>query len=416
MPPARLDLDEQRPRDFRATLSRREGARTIGRKARARHRGRSLLALAAAVAVPAMAAPGGWSDTAAPDTGSAAAIDPMPFETGGESFPGSAFYYLAADPQAQPTMQPLAAGGMVPTLALETMEQLIAREGSGALPEMGMAGALPGIADLPIPGANASTPGRSVRFAGSGNDKARALQCLSMAIYYEAASESDAGQKAVAQVVLNRVAHPTYPSTVCGVVFQGSERRTGCQFTFTCDGALARKPSGSGYARARRNAAAALAGEVYKPVGLATHYHTIAVNPYWAPSLQRIGVIGAHIFYTWKGAAGKPSAFRSVYQGREPAPRPHAPSYTPTAIESAATDPLALAKVYEEARAKAEAEAGKQASPTPAAARPAASAPPPAYTSAIKDRGGDALYTADKVPQSGRVKDEYARSGQWIGE
>jgi spore germination cell wall hydrolase CwlJ-like protein len=67
--------------------------------------------------------------------------------------------------------------------------------------------------------------------------------CLTAAIYYEAASEPDDGQRAVAQVVLNRVAHPAYPKTVCGVVYQGSERGTGCQFTFTCDGALARKPS-----------------------------------------------------------------------------------------------------------------------------------------------------------------------------
>ena len=68
----------------------------------------------------------------------------------------------------------------------------------------------------------------------------RSLQCLTEAVYYEARSESEEGQRAVAQVVLNRVRHPAYPNSVCGVVYQGSERVTGCQFSFTCDGALGR--------------------------------------------------------------------------------------------------------------------------------------------------------------------------------
>jgi len=77
-------------------------------------------------------------------------------------------------------------------------------------------------------------------------DRLRALECLTAAVYYEAAVESTDGQRAVAQVVLNRARHPAYPRTVCGVVFQGQERATGCQFTFTCDGALRRTPSASG--------------------------------------------------------------------------------------------------------------------------------------------------------------------------
>ena len=153
-------------------------------------------------------------------------------------------------------------------------------------------------------------------------DQMRSLDCLTAAIYYEAASESDDGQRAVAQVVLNRVRHPTYPSTVCGVVYQGSERSTGCQFSFTCDGSLMRTPSVSGWARARRTAAAALAGSVYAPVGHATHYHTHAVLPYWAASLVKSAVIGAHIFYRWNGGWGTPRAFRQPYVGREPMPGP----------------------------------------------------------------------------------------------
>src|SRR3546814_18161788 len=86
--------------------------------------------------------------------------------------------------------------------------------------------------------------------AASPIDRARALTCLADAVYYEAASESDAGQRAVAQVVLNRVRHPAFPATVCGVVFQGSERASGCQFSFACDGAMARTPSGEAWRKA----------------------------------------------------------------------------------------------------------------------------------------------------------------------
>ncbi|MCX7675862.1 MAG: cell wall hydrolase, partial [Alteraurantiacibacter sp.] len=106
-------------------------------------------------------------------------------------------------------------------------------------------------------------PGPAARpFAGylGHADSLKAEECLAMAIYYEAASEGLAGQQAVAQVVMNRVRHPAWPNSVCGVVFQGSERTTGCQFTFTCDGSLARKPNASGMARARAVARAALGG------------------------------------------------------------------------------------------------------------------------------------------------------------
>jgi len=109
-----------------------------------------------------------------------------------------------------------------------------------------------------------------------------------------------------------------YPRTVCGVVFQGSERTTGCQFSFTCDGAMARTPSIAGWRRARAVAAAALNGHVATTVGTATHYHTDWVAPYWAPRLSKITRIGTHIFYRWNGAWGLPSAFAGVYAGAEP--------------------------------------------------------------------------------------------------
>lgn len=150
-------------------------------------------------------------------------------------------------------------------------------------------------------------------------DELRSLDCLAQAIYYEAASESEDGQRAVAQVVLNRVRHPAWPDSVCGVVYQGPMRPGGgCQFTFTCDGSLARAPGGASWAQARRLAAEALAGRSFAGVGLSTHYHTHAVSPSWAPRLRRTTMIGAHRFYALPGAAGTAPAFADSYSGREP--------------------------------------------------------------------------------------------------
>jgi hypothetical protein len=144
-----------------------------------------------------------------------------------------------------------------------------------------------------------------------------ALDCLTAAIYYEAASESAQGQRAVAQVVLNRVRHPAFPPSICDVVYQGSQRKTGCQFTFTCDGSLSSKPSRAGWDRARRVATMALAGAVEPSVGTATHYHANWVVPYWASELDKITAIGAHIFYRWSGYWGKRQAFAQRYAGEQ---------------------------------------------------------------------------------------------------
>jgi Cell Wall Hydrolase len=128
-------------------------------------------------------------------------------------------------------------------------------------------------------------------------DYARAHMCLTEAVYYEAALEPDAGQEAVANVILNRVRHPAYPKSVCGVVYQGSTRRTGCQFSYTCDGSLARKPVAHLWAKAEAVATRALSGCMWPGVGDATHYHANYVSPYWRSSLLTVAHIGAHIFY-----------------------------------------------------------------------------------------------------------------------
>lgn len=148
--------------------------------------------------------------------------------------------------------------------------------------------------------------------------RGRAVGCLTAAVYYEAASERLDGQAAVAQVVLNRLRHPSYPKSVCAVVFQGSERTTGCQFTFACDGGLARIPDKRLWAQARRVAEAALNGNVLPEVGWATHYHTQFVVPYWSPTLRKTAIIGAHIFYRMAQPWGSPRAFTGVYAGVEP--------------------------------------------------------------------------------------------------
>lgn len=320
--------------------------RRRARKSRRAKLLRRLGVLAVLLAVPALAAETAFEPQI--PRAPAPAVQPMGFETPGESFPGSAFYYLEDAPIAEP-LGP-ATADLSPNLAVVPAAALVA--------------------------------------SGSGTDMVRAQECLATAIYYEAASESEAGQRAVAQVVLNRVAHGAWPSTVCGVVYQGSARHTGCQFTFTCDGSLARRPSRAGWERASRIAHAALAGAVYRPVGLSTHYHTLAVRPYWAPGLTQTAVIGAHVFYRWPGVAGERAAFSFAYGGGEPSPPSAAMLSDEPALVALAT-PLAI-------------------DPGPAE--------PPAAEIPGQDFAAPELAApaAARLESSGRVRSEYVNSGRWI--
>jgi spore germination cell wall hydrolase CwlJ-like protein len=154
---------------------------------------------------------------------------------------------------------------------------------------------------------------RPFRFAGGPDDLARATDCMAAGILYEAGDDT-LGERAVAQVVLNRLHHPAFPKTVCGVVFEGQDRSTGCQFSFSCDGALTRwHPTEDAWRRAREVAAASLSGAVFKQVGYATHYHTDWVVPYWQSSLDKITAVNTHLFFRWSGWWGTPPAF-----GRHP--------------------------------------------------------------------------------------------------
>ena len=151
--------------------------------------------------------------------------------------------------------------------------------------------------------ANASIPfvtehgkAKAFRFHGSLAAREQAVQCLATAAVYEA-GDDERGQKAVMQVVLNRLVRRGYPKTVCGVVYQGASRTTGCQFSFSCDGSQSRRPERAGWSTARTAARRALFGHVFTPVGAATHYHADWVVPYWIGSLDKIAQVQSHIFY-----------------------------------------------------------------------------------------------------------------------
>lgn len=271
-----------------------------------------------------------------------------------DHFPGAAYFYVA-DEQAAPST------GATGTAALPDLPPVPAEAVATA--------------ELTPDTSIQPAPPFSMRLA-SATDRGRALQCLTAAIYYEAAREPDAGQQAVAQVILNRVRHPAFPSTVCGVIYQGSERTTGCQFSYACDGSMARIPAKDYWNRAMGVAARALAGSVYAPVGMATHYHTYAVTPSWNRSLVMTAAVGAHFFHRWKGYWGTRVAFVQAYRGGEPFPGPHprpvaplVPQMTMAAVARVAPAPSTAAAAIQPAYAQSGLPTGgyaKPASPAPA--------------------------------------------------
>jgi spore germination cell wall hydrolase CwlJ-like protein len=175
------------------------------------------------------------------------------------------------------------------------------------------------LSSVPLQQARAFLISQAVAGSGAG-PLGNALTCLTQAVYYEAANEPMTGRRAVAQVVLNRMRHPAYPKSVCGVVYQGWERSTGCQFSFTCDGSLLRHPMTGPWREAQEVARAALSGYVEPSVGTATFYHADYVLPKWAFTLNKIQQIGAHIFYRFPGAWGNSSTFSGGYSGVERIP------------------------------------------------------------------------------------------------
>jgi spore germination cell wall hydrolase CwlJ-like protein len=127
------------------------------------------------------------------------------------------------------------------------------------------------------------------------------LWCMATAIYFEARGESYRGQVAVGQVVLNRVSHRLYPSTICGVVFQNQNKRNACQFSFACDGIPERVTEKKAWDQANEIAKEVIAGNEYlTEVGHSTHYHATYVYPHWAPRMKKNTKIGMHVFYQFK--------------------------------------------------------------------------------------------------------------------
>jgi Cell Wall Hydrolase len=277
---------------------------------------------------------------------------------------------------------------------------------------------LPGLPALPpsnlILPVNPGPAAKPALFRATSVDNLRASICLTTAIYYEAASESDDGQRAVAQVILNRVHHPAYPKTVCGVVFQGTDRGDRlCQFSFACDGAMLRAPSREGWSRARRIAVEALAGNVYTPVGLSTHYHTHAVSPAWDRNMIKAAVIGAHAFFRLPGTAGTPGVFYANYRGREPFPAPLGPPVlrtapTPSPVNIAMIGPVAPPSV-----APGTAPTLYQPAPQPVARTPIANIQPH-YRSSGDVLPGGAADRAEASSDS-QILPQYRNSGQWLG-
>ncbi len=213
-------------------------------------------------------------------------------------------------------------------------------------------------------------------------DQSRDLECLTQAVYYESRGESRSGQQAVAQVILNRVRHPAFPKSVCGVVFQGA-KTGGCQFSFACDGQPHHPLENAAWRRAESVAAEALDGQVMSEVGDATHFH-VAGTGSWSASLLKVAQIGAHVFYRFGGHNGAPSMFHGVPQPSD-AISPSRPVFaslalspgsmpTPTQFIASASAAVehAAAAVENAAKGVAPSEPAKPAAPAPVSAKPVA--------------------------------------------
>jgi spore germination cell wall hydrolase CwlJ-like protein len=205
------------------------------------------------------------------------------------------------------------------------------------------------------------TPSQPFFLPVAGKERERAVLCLTQAIYYEAALEPLAGQQAVAQTVLNRVRHPDFPKSICGVVYQGASQPLTCDFTFACDGSLQRPPIEPYWGEARAVAEQALAGHVDGAVGPALYYHATYVFPRWGSWMVKIGQVGTHIFYQFPGPMGRADALSARYLGGETKVSLKGPSLAAIAAARAAAG---------EASAKPSAPAGPPPPTSPTDLRP----------------------------------------------
>ena len=205
----------------------------------------------------------------------------------------------AVIPQPGTAQAPVAVASLAPEMASPALDAIddAAAPGSGA--------PMPRTLSQQTAYARADAPATifdgTVRNKDGKKVSAKELNCMATAIYFEARGENYRGQVAVGQVVMNRVKHKLYPSTICGVVFQNQHRRNACQFSFACDGIPERVYDKKSWAQAEEIAKGVIAGDLYlDEVGYATHYHATYVYPHWAPRMKKVTKIGHHVFYHFK--------------------------------------------------------------------------------------------------------------------
>jgi len=127
-------------------------------------------------------------------------------------------------------------------------------------------------------------------------------RCLAEALYYEARGEGRSGQQAVAEVVFHRMNTGNFGHSICAVVYEGAAHR-GCQFSFTCDGALHRPREAEAWKKSEE-----LAAQISHPRNAAAQRHRRrhqlsrrVGEPLLGPTLKKTTQIGHHIFYRSHG-------------------------------------------------------------------------------------------------------------------
>jgi spore germination cell wall hydrolase CwlJ-like protein len=137
------------------------------------------------------------------------------------------------------------------------------------------------------------------------------VSCLAEVMYYEARGEGVAGQKAVAEVVLQRTKDRNFPHTICGVVHEGVQiGRRDCQFSFACDGSANKPRERTSWRQVRLLAENIVAGTVKlaNQTGHAVAFHNAGVSPVWADTMLKTAQIGNHVFYRWAPRVHAPAA------------------------------------------------------------------------------------------------------------
>ena len=141
------------------------------------------------------------------------------------------------------------------------------------------------------------------------------VSCLAMNIYFEARNEPYEGKVAVSHVVLNRVASSRFPSSICGVIREGGQKKKhACQFSWFCDGLEDIPKNRRAWKESVSIAKKVYDGKTKDPSRGAMWYHADYVSPDWRNDYPRLAKIGTHIFYGYgKSAASKKIVRNSIY-------------------------------------------------------------------------------------------------------